>query len=135
MTGDYLPKKATVSIQYLFKPHPHSGDGFLVPVVVELLPHHLANDWHQPSPGAYNHMELVLAVCHLRAADKGTSETQILNFPLDKTVSSQLHNRQFDLDPRVTPSLAVIDHILILVSVNKGPAGGVSKGYARTLDI
>ena len=135
MTGNYLPKKATVSIQYLFKPHPHSRDGLLVPVVADLLPHHLANDWHQSSPGAYNHMELVLGVCHLRAADKGASETQILNFPLYQTVSSHLHNRQFDLNPRVSPSFFVIDHILILVCGNKGPAGGVSKGYARTLDL
>ena len=121
-------------MQYLFKAHPHSGDGFLVPVV-ELLPHHLANDWHQPSPAAYNHLELVLGVRHLRAADKGASETQIVNFPLYKFVSSYLHNGQFDLNPRVTPSLSVIDHVLILVCRNNGPAGGVSKGYARTLHI
>ena len=134
VTGNYLPKKATVSIQYLFKAHPYSGDGFFVPVV-ELLPHRLADDWYQPSPGAYNHMELVLAVCHLRAADKGASETQIANFPLYKTVSSDLDNRQFDPNPPVTPSFSVITHASILVCGNKEPAGGVSKGCARTLDI
>jgi hypothetical protein len=80
-------------------------------------------------------MEFVLGVHHLRAADKGASDTQILNFALYKTVSSHLHDRQFDLNPGVISSFFVIDHILILVCGNKGLDGGVSKGYARTLDI